>query len=159
MRFDTSDDTDVDSRQNASFANYSMMSYTFKFKDRNDNVFTITPSEVFSFTDGNYMYLRFILKLPTNMGVFMDSQWSGPRLEDRIVCTMFARTNNGFVYKLSNFRIEFNCAYGDLLPGETGKGQEYQNGKSCSGSDVQAMKDSMIENVKYYSNMRIFIED
>ena len=103
MRFDTSSDTPIPDRQNESFADYSMMSYVFRFFNRNGEQFDVIPSEVFMFEEStNVNVLRFTLRWPVNMGIVADPQWSGNNMGESIPVEVYARTSSNFIYRLAN---------------------------------------------------------
>lgn len=109
MKFDTSDGTPIPCRQNEAFADYDMMSYVFRFKNRYGEQFDIVPSKVFMISKGSYAVLRFILKWPVNMGIIADPQWTGIGMGENVPVEVFARTTSNFIYKLTDIMMKFCC--------------------------------------------------
>lgn len=108
MRFNTSED--VSNRQNESFADYDMMSYTFRFRDTHGESHDVTPSNVYMFESGDYiLILRFVLKWPVDMGILADPLWTGSGMNGSVPVEVYARAASGFIYKLTNFRMRFGC--------------------------------------------------
>ena len=143
MKFDTSDVTPIPCRQNEAFADYDMMSYVFRFKNRYGEQFDIVPSKVFMISKGNYAVLRFILKWPVNMGIIADPQWTGIGMKEKVPVEVFARTASNFIYKLKDIMMKFCCSNG---------GQKSEGFSGCSDdveTDIKApMKPSPDENGK-----------
>ena len=127
MKFDTSEGTSIPCRQNEAFADYDMMSYVFRFKNRYGEQFDVVPSKVFMISKGSYAVLRFILKWPVNMGIIADPQWTEIGMKESVPVEVFARTTSNFIYKLTNIRMAFCCSNG---------GQESEGFSGCS-DDVE----------------------
>ena len=141
MKFDTSDGTPIPCRQNEAFADYDMMSYVFRFKNKYGEQFDIVPSKVFMISKGSYAVLRFILKWPVNMGIIADPQWTGIGMKENVPVEVFARTASNFIYKLKDIMMKFCCSNG---------GQKSEGFSGCSDdveTDIKApMKPSPDEN-------------
>ena len=144
MAFDARESTEVPDRQNEAFADYSMMSYTFRFTSAQNEEFDVTPSEVFLIDNGTMKILRFIIRWSTDMGILADKKWTGDNQVRPVPVSIYARTASNFIYKLTNFNIQFCCDSG---------GQ--QSGTSGGCGDVNTIKKSMEEGERYISHISI----
>jgi len=104
MKLDERASTSIENRQNQTIADYETTSYVFKFKDKNNQIFEVSPSDVLKFEDGNFSIVRFTLTWPSDMGILADPQWS--RDKDVVPVELFATTTSNFIYKLTNFKIK-----------------------------------------------------
>ncbi len=104
MKLDERDSTSIENRQNQALADYETTSYVFKFKDKNNQTFDVSPSNVLKFEDGNFSIVRFTLTWSSDMGILADPQWA--RDGDMVPVELFATTTSNFIYKLTNFRIK-----------------------------------------------------
>jgi hypothetical protein len=94
------------SRQCEAFGNYSMMAYTFRFENSKGDVYdidkvdvTTTPPVVNETTDP--VIIHFKMKWTQDMGILGDKEWNGNNTQ----VTIFAKTQENFVYKLNKFRL------------------------------------------------------
>lgn len=110
---------------NQIFDDYNLMSFSFQFSSRFgqnyyvDNV-TVT-SDIDDSTDPNAASSEITLTViwPQEMGYLNQPRWNSLGCD----CTIFAKTQSGFVYKIGSFRIK---ASRQTLPSEVG-GQEPTN--------------------------------
>jgi len=138
MLFDTRPSTNVQDRENGTFADYDMMSYVFRFKSKNGEQFDVSPTDVEFDLKGDAdtgnpnSSLKLTVIWPSNMGIIIDDQWSG----SNIPCELFARTPSNFTYRLSKFKIQLESQDPD-------------------GGSTQDKKDAMVENEKYKTNVKL----
>ena len=97
-------DMKIENQQNQALADYETTSYVFKFKDKNNQIFDVSPSDVVKLEDENFSIVRFTLTWSSDMGILADPQWS--RGGDIVPVELFATTTSNFIYKLTNFRIK-----------------------------------------------------
>lgn len=97
-------DMKIENQQNQALADYETTSYVFKFKDKNNQIFDVSPSDVLKLEDGNFSIVRFTLTWSSDMGILADPQWA--RDGDKVPVELFATTTSNFIYKLTNFKIE-----------------------------------------------------
>lgn len=96
--------------ESEALANYSMMGYTFRFDNGNDT-FDIQPTSAYTTTAGTDVIVHFMVRWPSGMGVLADEDWS-----NSCYCTVFAKTQSGFIYKLNRFKISFDGQEGSYEP-------------------------------------------
>ena len=137
MKFNIGSNVSIENRQCEAFADYQMMSYTFRFENRNGDKFDISPSEVSgeTVTTGGqeWLHVRFTVKWLQSMDIMGDETWiRGTR--NYVNCTLFARTKGNFIYKLNKFRIYYKGQYGE------GVGP---------GGDIKSIKESMLQDKRY----------
>lgn len=97
-------DMKIENQQNQALADYETTSYVFKFKDKNNQIFDVSPSDVLKLESENFSIVRFTLTWSSDMGILADPQWS--RGGDMVPVELFATTTSNFIYKLTNFKIE-----------------------------------------------------
>ena len=95
-------DMKIENQQNQALADYETTSYVFKFKDKNNQIFDVSPSDVLKLESENFSIVRFTLTWSSDMGILADPQWS----RDMVPVELFATTTSNFIYKLTNFKIE-----------------------------------------------------
>ena len=144
MKFDTRSGTSVDERQCEAFADYQMMSYTFRFENRNGDKFDISPSSVDGkIADDGWLYVTFTVKWIQSMDIMGDESWIRG-IRNYVNCTLFARTKTNFIYKLNTFKIYYKGQYGE------GMGP---------GGDIKTIKESMKQDTKYITLVTLCDDD
>ena len=109
FKFDTNSGTSIQDRQCEAFADYKMMSYTFKFKIKYD-YYELVPFDITQYIQGNDTYIRYSIRWTEDMGIFADYGGS-------IDCEIYAKTKSNFSYRITNFKI--NYVSQDHLPKDT----------------------------------------
>jgi hypothetical protein len=104
MKLDERDSTSIKDRQNQAIADYTTMSYVFKFKDKDNQTFEVSPSNVLKINKGNYSIVRFIVTWSSDMGRLADPQWTE---RDSVPVELFATASSNFIYKLANINMKF----------------------------------------------------
>ena len=97
-------DMKIENQQNQTLADYETTSYVFKFKDKNNQTFDVSPSDAVKLEYENFSIVRFTLTWSSDMGILADPQWSRDR--DMVPVELFATTSSNFIYKLTNFKIK-----------------------------------------------------
>jgi len=120
-------------RECEAFADYDMMRYVFRFKNRKGDTFdidkvevTTTPSAITSST--TEVTLHFKLRWTQDMGILADLEW-----QDNTRVTIFAKNQENFTYKIMEFGLDFICQYGNYDP-ETKKdtGMQVSDGENIN---------------------------
>ena len=93
-------------RESEALAAYSMMGYTFRF-DNGKDVFDIQPTSAYTSSTGTDIIIHFMIRWPSGMGVLADKEWNSQQ-GGKCECTVYAKTQSSFIYKLDKFPITFN---------------------------------------------------
>ena len=88
-------------RESESFAAYSMIGYTFRFENEKD-LFDVQPTSSWTTANGTDVEVHLMVRWPNGMGVLADDEWKG-----KCKCTIYAKTQSSFIYKLDTFAINF----------------------------------------------------
>lgn len=140
MKFDTNSGTSIENRQCEVFADYQMMSYTFRFENRSGDKFDVSPSSVVgTLTSDNWLHVRFTVKWTQTMDIMGDESWIKGG-HNYVECTLFARTRTNFIYKLGSFQIFYKGQNGEGI-GPTG--------------NIEDIKKSMLQDKKYITEVVI----
>ena len=105
LTFDMYIPTDVNPSDSVceAFGDYTSMSYTFKFKNKNGDTYELKPSVSADTTNTDYARILFTLKWTQDMGVMGDYVWGGST-----TCTIIAKTRSNFTYKLNQFGFSWS---------------------------------------------------
>ena len=104
-------DANPEDAESQAFANYRMMGYTFRFRNNRGDEFDIQPTNIVGADNGNTLTLSFTVRWNSSMGILADIQWQG-----NTKCTLFAKTQSGFIYRLNNFSILYSAQSGNYDP-------------------------------------------
>lgn len=89
--------------QNQGFCDYSLMGYTFIFKDKLQQTYRIQCNEFdYETDDETYANLRFTVRWTQDMGILSDDKW------ETCTVTLLGKSTNsgsGFIYKLNEFYL------------------------------------------------------
>lgn len=91
------------------FASYDIMSYIFKFSDKNNrNIYYINCNEFYVTKQSDLVYyIDYVVKWTQDMGILADENW-----RNNTKVEIYAKTPSNFTYKVSQFLLEFNAATG-----------------------------------------------
>ena len=154
MKFDTSSGTTTppENKQNEAFADYDMMSYTFRFFDKRGQKFDVSPTNVVRVNecDGEevgekYSFLRFTVQWTADMGIMCDTQWQNSGKVE-----IYAKTSSNFVYKIHKIGFKFGSG-GQENPG----GYSYDNPAKVKKSIESEATDGSGNPIKYLTDFII----
>ena len=112
------------------FASYDIMSYIFKFSDKNNrNIYYINCNEFYVTKQSDLVYyIDYVVKWTQDMGILADPNW-----QNNTKVEIYAKTPSNFTYKVSQFLLEFNADTGQ----EWKVDPDYDCGGQCNKTNMQ----------------------